>query len=87
VINLLVQFKKKFPTILFTPLNIKYSRTNWKTKQEAFKGFELLKENIVLAKEHEIPVKIIAPKTRYDTPFFFLPELCEEWTNTNFKIS
>ncbi len=87
VINHIVQFRQKFPTIVLSPINIKYSRTNWKTKQEAFKGFELLKEIIISAKENEIPIKIIAPKTRYDTPFFFLPELCEEWTNTNFKIS
>lgn len=87
VIDLLVQLKLKFPGIQLEVLPIKYSRNRWITKDNAIKGFSLLMDIVVSAKEKCIPIKIIAPKTRYDTPFYFLPELMEEWSESNFKLS
>lgn len=87
VIDYMLQFKAQFPTILLGKLEIKYSRAPWKTREEAYNGVELLKDIVVKAKENYISIHIIAPKTRYDTPFFFIPELLDEWTSSNFKIS
>lgn len=48
---------------------------------------ELLRAIVVTAKRLNIYLDIIGPKKREETPFFFLPELMEEWCKLNFKMA
>lgn len=80
----IIKFKRNFPNCPIKPIEIKYPGS--KEREQAVQDFELLKRIIILAKREKILVKIIAPK-RTQTPFFFLPELVENWCEMNFKLS
>lgn len=72
-----------YSNVSFGTLRIKYTAKNWKTAQEAREGLKALQDVIISAKQKKVKIKIIGPATRYDTPFFLIPELIEEWT-TNY---
>ena len=55
--------------------------------QDAQIGLHVLEDAIVDAKKLGYTLHIIAPRHREDTPFFFIPELIEDWSKTNFKMS
>ena len=61
-------------------------RHQWAIIAEAQEGLEYLKKIIKYAKSHQIFIQLKTPKKRENTPFFFLPELFEQWTNMNFKV-
>lgn len=80
-------FKKQFPNAPIPTLELKYSSSPWKTMQDAQIGLHVLEDAIVDAKKLGYTLHIIAPRHREDTPFFFIPELIEDWSKTNFKMS
>ena len=79
------KFREKFPFCPLSYLPI-YMRHQWTTTAEAQEGLEYLKKIIKYAKYHQIFIQLKTPKKRENTPFFFLPELFEQWTNMNFKV-
>ena len=80
-------FKAIFPTCPIPHIKLIYSRKPWQTREEAQKGLEYLRTIVVMAKRLTIYLDVIGPKKREDTPFFFLPELIEDWSKLNFKMA
>lgn len=87
VFEFIVTFKSVFPNCPLPHLKVIYSRIPWKTTKEAQEGMKLLRAIVVTAKRLNIYLDIIGPKKREETPFFFLPELMEEWCKLNFKMA
>lgn len=87
VFEFIVTFKAVFPNCPLPHLKLIYSRIPWKTPKEAQEGMKLLRAIVVTAKRLNIYLDIIGPKKREETPFFFLPELMEEWCKLNFKMA
>lgn len=83
-LNWLVQFKEHFPNCPIKPLRV-YCVAS-KIKEKASENFDTLKKIILLAKKNRILIEIISCKRKQD-PFFFLPELVEQWSRTNIKMS
>ena len=80
-------FAEHFPKCPMKPLPVLYAKKPWYSADEARHGWELLKDLIKDAKHQQIDLRIIAPKHREDTPFFFLPELVCNWCELNLKLS
>ena len=55
--------------------------------KDAEKGLELLRHIIKDAKECSVYLDIKGPRKREETPFFFIPELMEDWCKLNFKMA
>ena len=87
VFEFIVTFKSVFPNCPLPHLKVIYSRIPWKTTKEAQEGMKLLRAIVVTAKRLNIYLDIVGPKKREETPFFFLPELMEEWCKLNFKMA
>ena len=81
----LEKFRKQFPNCPLSYLPI-YIRYIWRTTDEAIAGMEQLKDIVKYAKHHQIFIKFITPRKRTNMPFFFLPELFENWTEMNFRV-
>jgi len=80
-------FAEHFPKCPMKPLPVLYAKKPWHSADEARHGWKLLKDLIKDAKHQQIDLRIIAPRHREDTPFFFLPELVCNWCELNFKLS
>ena len=81
----LEKFRKQFPNCPLSYLPI-YIRYIWRTTDEAIAGMEQLKDIVKYAKHHQIFIKFITPRKRNNMPFFFLPELFENWTEMNCRV-
>lgn len=60
---------------------------HWKSKEKAQKNFADVRQMILMAKIEQVPIKIMMPPNRFDTPYFFLFEELANWSNTAFKDS
>ena len=86
-ISFILYFKNKYPTCSIPHLPVKYTKTPWQDAKEAKSGINLLRQLIITCKRLCIYLDIIGPKKRNETPFFFIPELMEDWCKLNFKMA
>lgn len=85
--HFIILFRSCFPTCPLPHIKLIYTRKPWNTAEEARDGMAMLRGIVSAAKYLNIYLDIIGPKKRTETPFFFLPELMEDWCKLNFKMS
>lgn len=81
---------KANPKVKIEPIVFDYTGQNkfehWIDKEFAFKDFETIRNVICKGKKMNVPIKIIMPACRFNTPYFELFEELSRWTDRAFNM-
>ena len=82
----LKEFKERYKNLGYGQLTLDWhdvNKNHWEGKELAQSNFADVRKIIIIAKEEQVPIKIMMPQNRLsDTPYFFLFEELANWTKT-----
>lgn len=77
-LTFLKEFKERYKNLGYGQLTLDWhdvNKNHWEGKELAQSNFADVRKIIVMAKEEQVPIKIMMPQNRlFDTPYFFLFE-------------